>query len=151
MLIQRSNTPELVGSTARYEGPDNWAIFPDLLIRLRSNEQLVLSTYLCLALQSERAHRQMRSKAKGLAGSMPKIDQATIGSTVVPIPDLETQRALIVRVDEVELTRARTIEAAVTARSRAHVLRNGLLAAAFEGRLTGRTSDLEMVEEMAGV
>lgn len=82
---------------------------------------------------------------------MPKINQATIGSTTVPIPDLQIQRALIERVDEVELSKARTIGAAVTARSRAEVLRRALLAAAFSGQLTGRSSDLEMVEEMAGV
>jgi type I restriction enzyme S subunit len=151
VLVQRSNTPELVGTTARYEGPDDWAIFPDLLIRLRANEQLVLSSYLCLALRSERAHRQMRSKAKGLAGSMPKIDQATIGSTLVPIPDLEIQRSFIERVDEVELIKARTIGAEETGRSRGRLLRQALLAAAFSGRLTGRTSDMEIVEEMAGV
>jgi type I restriction enzyme, S subunit len=151
VLVQRSNTPELVGTTARYEGPDHWAIFPDLLIRLRANEQLVLSTYLCLALRSERAHRQMRSQAKGLAGSMPKIDQTTIGATLVPIPDLETQRSHIQRIDEVELIKARTIRAEATGRSRGLLLRQALLAAAFSGRLTGHSSDVEIVEEMAGV
>lgn len=78
---------------------------------------------------------------------MPKIDQATIGSTTVPIPDLETQRALIERLDEVELTKARTIGAAEAGRSRGSLLRRALLAAAFSGRLTGRSSDLDVAEE----
>lgn len=37
------------------------------------------------------------------------------------------------------------------ARARSERLRQALLAAAFSGRLTGRSTDMEMVEEMAGV
>ena len=151
LLVQRANTPQLVGTTAMFDGPDDWAIYPDLLIRLRANEERVVSGYLCAAMRSERAHRQMRSKAKGLAGSMPKIDQAGIGATTVPVPDMDTQQALLLRLSEVQSVRERTTEAATAAGSRAQVLRNALLVAAFSGRLTGRTSDMEMVEEMAGV
>lgn len=35
ILVQRSNTPELVGTARMYRGPSKWAIFPDLLIRVR--------------------------------------------------------------------------------------------------------------------
>jgi len=68
-------------------------------------------------------HCQMRSKAKGLAGSMPKIDQAAIGSTTVPVPELEIQRALLDRVGEVESTEALTTAATRAARTRAQGLR----------------------------
>jgi len=151
LLVQRANTPQLVGTTAMFDGPDDWAIYPDLLIRLRANEQRVLGGYLCAAMRSERAHRQMRSKAKGLAGSMPKIDQAAIGSTTVPVPDIDTQRTLMLHLSEIQSVRERTNQAAKAAAARAQVLRRALLAAAFSGRLTGRTSDVEMVVEMAGV
>ena len=36
LLVQRSNTPELVGTARAYRGPSNFAIFPDLLIRVAS-------------------------------------------------------------------------------------------------------------------
>jgi type I restriction enzyme S subunit len=91
----------------------------------------------------------MRSKAKGLAGSMPKIDQAAIGSTTVPVPDIDTQQMLLLRLGEVQSVRGRTNEAAKVAGTRAQVLRRALLAVAFSGRLTGRSSDLEVVEELS--
>ena len=149
VLVQRANTPELVGTTAMFDGPEDWAIYPDLLIRLRANEKRVLCGYLCAAMRSERAHRQMRSKAKGLAGSMPKIDQAAIGSTTVPVPDMETQLRLLLRIGEVQSIRGRTTEAAKAARTRAQGLRRALLSAASSGRLTGRSSDLEVAEELS--
>jgi type I restriction enzyme S subunit len=91
----------------------------------------------------------MRSKAKGLAGSMPKIDQAAIGSTTLPVPDIATQQTLLLRLREVDSVRERTAQAAKVAESRGHVLRRALMAAAFSGRLTGRTSDLDVAEELA--
>src|ERR1041385_4409592 len=35
ILIERSNTPELVGTARLYNGPEKYAIFPDLLLRAR--------------------------------------------------------------------------------------------------------------------
>lgn len=77
ILIQRSNTPDLVGTVAMYDGPENWAIFPDLLIRLRVSSQ-ALPEYVTLMLQRPAARQYFKRSAKGLSGSMPKIDQATI-------------------------------------------------------------------------
>jgi len=151
ILVQRSNTPELVGTTAMYEGPDNWAIYPDLLVRLRVNTAAVSSEYLAAVLSSERAHRQMRSKAKGLAGSMPKIDQSGIGSTEVPVPDENTQRAIVGKLREIGVMRSRLDEALISALVRSTGLRKALLAAAFSGQLTGRSTDIRIAEEMAGV
>lgn len=85
VFVQRSNTPALVGTAARYDGPREWAIFPDLLIRLRANEDKIDSRFLAAALQSKPGHDQLRRKAKGLAGSMPKIDQSAIASTMISV------------------------------------------------------------------
>ncbi|GEM_PF-4443872 len=65
VLVQRANTPELVGTTAMFNGPDDWAIYPDLLIRLRANEQRVVSGYLCAA--SEPTARCVRKPKASLA------------------------------------------------------------------------------------
>src|SRR5579875_2038412 len=46
ILIERSNTPELVGTAAMYTGATDWAIFPDLVIRLRADHRMVMSGYL---------------------------------------------------------------------------------------------------------
>jgi type I restriction enzyme S subunit len=136
VLVQRSNTPELVGTSARYQGPRDWAIFPDLLIRLRADESLVDSRFLSAALRSRQGHAQLRRRAKGAAGSMPKIDQETIGSALIPVPSGDDQRRIVAQVANAEtgLRRLRTeLEAA---QQRSAALRRSLLAAAFSGRLT---------------
>jgi type I restriction enzyme S subunit len=135
ILVQRSNTAELVGTSARYTGPDAWAIYPDLMIRLRPDESRVLSPFLASALASERVHRSMRARAKGLAGSMPKIDQETIGSTLVPLPDLETQRRLVERIGVAKAQANRLAADAQRGVRSAAALRRSLLDAAFSGRL----------------
>ncbi len=38
ILVERANTPELVGISALYTGPSGCAIYPDLIIRVRVNE-----------------------------------------------------------------------------------------------------------------
>jgi len=151
ILVQRANTPELVGTTALYQGPDRWAIFPDLLIRLRVRPDVVVAGYLAAVMRSERIHRTLRAKAKGLAGSMPKIDQAAIASTIVPVPPIERQLDVVERLNEVEEADTRLMAALATAQRRESLLRRSLLEAAFSGKLTGRPNDMYIVEEIAGV
>ncbi|MFD3611258.1 hypothetical protein ACFWXA_24900 [Streptomyces atroolivaceus] len=149
VFVQRSNTPELVGTTRMYEGPNDWAIFPDLLIRLRASDE-VLPSYLALALNSERAQRSLRARAKGLAGSMPKIDQGAIGDTEIPAPSsADEQRQVVGIADARQAELDRVGEALDGAKLRASSLRRSLLAAAFSGRLTGAASDFERTEEIA--
>ena len=147
ILVQRSNTAELVGTAALYEGPADWAIFPDLLIRLRTDREKVSQHFLASALSSERAHRQMRDKAKGLAGSMPKVDQAAIGATLIPVPDRRVQDRIVAELAEAEAVSSqldRDLSAAVVEST---ALRRSLLEAAFSGRLTGHASCVDRVQE----
>ena len=94
LLIERSNTPELVGTARLFRGPDGFAIFPDLLIRARLLP-LVSDQYIEAVLQSEASRRYLRARARGIAGSMPKIDQATIECLPVPLPPLAEQRRIV--------------------------------------------------------
>ena len=169
MFVQRSNTPELVGTSARYAGPREWAIFPDLLIRLRPDEGLMDSRFLVAALQSERAHRTMRARAKGLAGSMPKIDQQAVGDTVLPLPSMERQREIIGQLAkrgsesnrlksslDTATRRGQALRRAVLAaafnvgvKHPAYAVKRAVLSAAFEGKLTGRHTDAEVIDELA--
>lgn len=151
MLVQRANTAELVGTTARYDGRSNWAIFPDLLIRLRADENRLDSRFLTAALRSKEGHDQLRRRAKGLAGSMPKIDQATIAAAVIPVPELREQIRVLQQLQSAEVavnslrSELERISRKITA------LRRSLLAAAFSGRLTDRASDLDLAEETLDV
>jgi type I restriction enzyme S subunit len=151
VLVQRSNTPDLVGTTAIYHGPQDWAIFPDLLIRLRANASQVSPDYLAIVLKTERAHRLLRARAKGLAGSMPKIDQNAIGSLLVPVLDHRGQAKVVSRVTEIEEAKVQLIVEVQTAHRRAAGLRKALLGDAFSGRLAIGGRKLDHAEELAGV
>ena len=140
IFVQRANTPELVGTAARYSGPRDWAIFPDLLIRIRADEGQVDSRYLVEAIRTERAHRTLRQKAKGLAGSMPKIDQGALGETLVPVPRRQDQVAIIEQLEEARESAARIHAAISSAEIRGRALRSSLLIAAVTGQLRFESS-----------
>lgn len=149
IFVQRSNTPELVGTAARYDGPSEWAIYPDLLIRLRPDESRIDGRYLVAALRSRSIHRSLRKRAKGLAGSMPKIDQRAIAQTVVPLPDSERQAVAIERIAEIDRLGASTSAAIAQQRKRLAALRLSLLAAAFSGGLSGAVAGAEVLKDAA--
>lgn len=150
VFVQRSNTPALVGTTARYDGPREWAIFPDLLIRLRADEDRIDGRFLAAALQSKPGHDQLRRKAKGLAGSMPKIDQAAIADTTIPLPPVEVQQQMLATIESAAEVLALLRAELTSAQRRSRVLRRALFDAAFAGRLTGAASDLSKAEGMIG-
>lgn len=148
VFVQRANTPELVGSAALYDGEPGWAVFPDLLIRLRADPTLMTPQFLALALQTERCHRALRSRAKGLAGSMPKVDQGAIAALELPCPSLDEQQRIVDESDS-HMASVRTLsDTALTAQRRSRALRRSALAAAFSGRLSGRPPGSERVEEL---
>lgn len=135
ILVQRSNTPELVGTAALYAGPSGWAVFPDLLIRVRTDNTL-LPEYLELALRSSDVRHYFRLAAQGIAGSMPKISQGTIEELEIPIPESTAeQRSIATRVDS-ELEAVKEVQDSVSsAHRRTDSLRRAVLATAFAGHL----------------
>ena len=134
IFIERSNTPELVGTAALYRGEPNFAIFPDLLIRVRIKEPN-LPEYVELILRSEGLRRYFRASAQGIAGSMPKIDQAAVAEAPIPLPSVADQQGIIAEVDR-RLSLADAAERAVSAGlAKARRLRQAILKRAFEGKL----------------
>jgi type I restriction enzyme, S subunit len=134
ILIQRSNTPELVGTSALYQGISNWAIFPDLLIRVRVAENF-LPEYVQLVLSGSGARSYMKSSAKGLAGSMPKIDQATIESNKIPAISKVQQSEFVGQVQALQSGITRLLQAVETACVRRESIKRAVLTEAFAGRL----------------
>ncbi|MFI6454078.1 hypothetical protein ACIBF6_21260 [Streptosporangium amethystogenes] len=134
IFVQRSNTPELVGSSAIYSGPEGWAIFPDLLIRVRVSS-LLLPEFAYLMLSTSRVRSYLRSSAKGLAGSMPKIDQGVIERIEIPVPSLDFQQEFVEYVKTRQEGVSRLLDGLKGVRSQSGYLRRSLLREAFAGRL----------------
>lgn len=91
IFIERANTPELVGLAALYEGPSDFAIFPDLLIRVRVDETQMQARFLAYFLLTPTCRRYFTSNAKKTAGNFPKIDQGIIEKAPLPKPSLQVQ------------------------------------------------------------
>lgn len=145
IFVERSNTPELVGTAALYTGRRHFAVFPDLLIRVRPGERLD-ERFLAYFLRSEAARRFFRSKARGIAGTMPKISQQTIEALRVPVPDRREQDRIVAAIE----THFSRLDAAVASLTRAKAnvkrARASVLKAAVEGRLVPTEAALARAE-----
>jgi type I restriction enzyme, S subunit len=134
ILIERSNTPDLVGTAALYRGSRNWAIFPDLLIRVRVSEA-IRPEFLEIVLKARPARQYFQRAAEGIAGSMPKIDQDDVSRLPVPLPERDEQDTVIAAVDrQLSLVDAMAAETDVAVH-RSAALRRSILEQAFTGRL----------------
>lgn len=134
LFVQRSNTPELVGSSVLYAGPEDWAIFPDLLIRLRCSEA-ILPKWMLFNLQAPEIRNSFKRQAQGTAGSMPKISQGVIAAATIQLPSVLKQTLIIAEVDR-RFSVLDQVEATVTTSlARCGKLRQAILKQAFEGRL----------------
>jgi type I restriction enzyme S subunit len=132
LFVQRSNTPELVGSSVLYAGPEDWAIFPDLLIRLRCSEA-ILPKWMLFNLQAPEIRNSFKRQAQGTAGSMPKISQGVIAAATIQLPSVLKQTLIIAEVDR-RFSVLDQVEATVTASlARCGVLRQAILKRAFGG------------------
>lgn len=147
IFVQRSNTPELVGSAALYRGPDGIAIFPDLLIRVRVALD-VLPEYLEVVLRAEPTRQYLRSVASGLAGSMPKIDQSKLGATWIPLPPPDEQKRVATEVDRRLSLLAATERAVEVNLARCETLRRAILRDAFAGRLVRQDPNDEPADQL---
>lgn len=134
ILVQRANSLDYVGVSAMYEGPMNTFIYPDLMMKCRANET-VLPRFLHYVLSSEPVRRHFRENATGTAGNMPKINQQTVMSAPVLLPELEEQREIVRQVNHyfalADQLEARFEQAAVMVEQ----LPQALLAKAFSGQL----------------
>jgi type I restriction enzyme S subunit len=134
IFIERSNTPELVGTARRYTGPPHVAIFPDLLIRVRLVSS-VLPAFAELVLQSPKTQHFFRSMAQGISGTMPKIDQSIVEQTAIPLPPVAEQHRIVAEVERLFSARDELAAQVGANLKRADRLRQAILKRAFEGKL----------------
>ncbi|MDQ3689503.1 MAG: hypothetical protein M3406_05610 [Chloroflexota bacterium] len=147
IFIERSNTPELVGTAALYKGQTKRAVFPDLLIRVRVGKE-ILPEFVEIALRSTSLRRYFQRTARGIAGSMPKIDQGAVLAAEVPIPPIDEQTGIVAEVER-QLTILDSVGTAISsAFVRAEHLRRAILGRAFAGRLVPQKLDDEPASEL---
>lgn len=99
IYLQRGNTKDLVGTAAIFDVDAPDFIYPDLMIRVRADEDKIRSHYLLTVLQSGPVREFVTRNAVGAAGNMPKINQDIVESIPIPLPPLSTQQAIVAEIE----------------------------------------------------
>ena len=102
LLMSRANTRELVGLAARFRDVSQPCSYPDLMMRLRPDEDRCLTAYLELVLGSSRVRRDVQAGARGTSESMVKISAGTVESLSIPLPTIAEQRKAVDAVTSVD-------------------------------------------------
>jgi type I restriction enzyme S subunit len=103
LLMTRSNTPELVGHAAIYDGNPQPCIFPDLMMRLEVNAALASPHFVWRWLMSPVAREYVMANARGTSPTMKKISQGTVMD--LPFPSkmpLPEQRRIVAELDALQ-------------------------------------------------
>lgn len=95
LLVSRSNTVELVGLAGIFDEDRDDVSFPDLMMRVRVDNDRILTKYLELVLLSKKGRQHMQRVAAGTSGSMKKINRVGLGALQIPLPSISSQQQLI--------------------------------------------------------
>ncbi len=134
-LIQRANSIEYVGTSAIFTGADNESIYPDLIMKGKVNETVVLNQYLVHWINSMYGKQYFRQNATGTAGNMPKINKSILQNLLVPIPPIEEQRVIMKVLDCVFNSDNDALNKLENYQPEIDLLINGMLMKAFSGVL----------------
>ena len=97
-LIERSNSVEYVGICAIYTGKDNEFMYPDLLMRFKTQD-ILSKQYIHTALISPFNRSYFMSNAKGAQKTMPKINQECVVNTMIPLPSIAEQNEIVKQIE----------------------------------------------------
>lgn len=136
LLITRSNTPELVGHAAIYDGHPTPCIYPDLMMRLKLKSERVESKFVWYWLQSRPAREFIKQKAKGTSPTMKKITQGVVAA--IPFPSslsIGHQRQIVADLDaaQVKMDTLKRLQADTA--SELDAMLPSILSSAFSGKL----------------
>jgi len=100
LLITRSNTPELVGHAAIYDGHPSPCLYPDLMMRLDVVDAKAEKRFVWYWLQTRTVRAFIAKNAKGTSPTMKKIAQGTV--MAIPFPShlgMPEQRRIVAYLD----------------------------------------------------
>ncbi|TRZ78504.1 restriction endonuclease subunit S [bacterium] len=98
ILTVRSNgNPKLIGRCILSRKVTEKTSHSGFTIRIRLNSNKNYSQYLCHYLKSQTAKKQLIESGTGM--SIKSLNQVTLASLVIPIPPLQTQKAIVKKLD----------------------------------------------------
>lgn len=148
LLFNRTNSAEHVGKSAVFHG-DGDVSFASYLIRVRFDET-VLPGWANLVINSPRGRGYVASVVSQQVGQA-NVNGTKLKAFPLLVPSLEEQRVRMLEHQSAVDASIRLRAEARLAEERSAGLRRALLTAAFSGKLTGRHTDAEVIEELASV
>jgi type I restriction enzyme S subunit len=136
LLMSRSNTPELVGHAAIYNGSPSPCIYPDLTMRLEVNPDRAAARFVWYWAQTPLVRDYIKQNAKGTSPTMKKISQGIV--MAIPFPaslNPEKQTQMVAHLDKV---RESVSSLSIAQRKTSHeldALLPSILDRAFKGEL----------------
>ena len=100
LLITRSNTEDLVGHVAVYDGFPANAICCDLIMKMKVDPAKALTRYIYYFLRSPESRKYLSSRAQGASPTMKKIGKQVVQNIPVPVPPLAEQQRIVGLLDE---------------------------------------------------
>ena len=135
-VVRGNGSKHLVGRGALCPVDDPVTIFPDLLIRLRPNPEVIHSSYLSWYWRSPQMRQQIERAARTTAGIW-KINQEHLLRLELRFPsDLEVQRQVVASLETARDRLRRLLHEQQSAQSGLAALLPAVLSKAFRGELT---------------
>ena len=101
LLMTRSNTQELVGHAAIYDGHPSPCVYPDLVMRLNINDRRADKRFVWMWLQTIAVRDYIEEKARGTNPTMKKINKTIVSNIPFPVGiDVPHQIRLVTQLDE---------------------------------------------------
>lgn len=104
LLISRSNTPDRVGYVGIFNDERADVSFPDTMMRLKPNLAVIEPFYLEAVLQTTEAREFLMRIAAGTSASMKKINRANLLKMPLRLPNIDTQRSVIEKLQNLRTT-----------------------------------------------
>ena len=147
ILLNEGQSPELLGRPAMYRGDPPAAAFTNSLVRFKAGPK-VLPEFALLVFRRH-MHAGRFARESRITTNIAHLSAARLKVIEFPVPAMAEQ-AELVRVARARLDSLTVLDNGVARqKKRSRALRRAVLAAAFEGKLTGRHADDEVIEEMA--
>lgn len=135
ILIARSNTSELVGRVAMFDGVPAGVVASDLTIRVWPCKEKYHPEFLAFFLSSLYLNGYWRERAGGASQSMKKITRRMVSEVQIPTPNIETQKKIVAVMNE-KINRAKQVKESLQSQLAAiNKLPAAYLGQAFRGEL----------------
>lgn len=147
VLLNEGQSPEWLGRPAIYRGEPAETAFTNSLMRFKAYDG-VLPEFALLVFRRH-MHAGRFTRESRITTNIAHLSATRLKKVEFPIPPLEVQQQIVAQTDESLTAVGRLTRAVDAGRKREKALRRMLLAAAFSGRLTGRSLNLDSVEHQA--